>query len=449
MNGIDRNTGDILAFTTPLVSTEQAALPAWAEAAERFFDWGQKGVYRLLNSGKNEHVCEYKVDYSRKTSALMTALKVIACLTLILPFIMLVLRHVYRLDNFVCTPARATVTPAVEKQIIKGKQVSKSLCFTLPKDVESHITGWLTLPDLARLSTVSRGTYALANYSVFWNGVINCALRFVPEQDQKLLVKQRHLAIQAAMLIKMFNITISKKLGIWDNNYHLDTISPFFLQMISKAQSLYIGGNGKGLGLKRLPNEFCELKKLTYLWLPGNQLKSLDLICQLTELDELGVHYNQIEQLPDNIGNIRYLSNLRLNNNPLGSNPFPASFSKLRALRDLWLSKCGLTEIPAVLQPLSNLQFLDVSGNALTTVPDWIGEMRGLSDLNLSNNRITQLPESLGNARFLRKLAIYGNAIAALPQSIKEQNQGFTLVLSKSQKGLLPAQPRFKVSYID
>lgn len=430
-----------LSFWTPIVPTKQADMPSWAKAAERYFDFGQTHVYRLLQTKGHDHFCEYQVDHTRQTTLFVTVLKILSFISLILPFVMLVLRHVYRLDNFICSHAAAKVKPPIAKQI--NKDGTKSLCLTLPEAVESHLTAWLTFPDLMNLSLVSRGAYAMANNSVYWKRFIGSCLQFVEEERVRKWIKERHLAIQPGLVKKAYNLVINKDLGLYAFNYSQATIDPKLLRMMLQVKSLNISG-GKLPRLTQLPPEMTELTKLEYLWLAGHRLKRLDPLYQMPTLTELGLHFNQIERLPEDLGNLIKLTNIRLSGNPLIADPLPTSILQLKKLEVLYLDKCNLTQFPTALRGHTYVTYLYMSNNNITEIPDWIRENRRLVTLEVAHNKIKRITESLGELPYLGTLTVTHNPLDELPRTI--QNWGkFTLVISKEKKHLLPANPNFTV----
>jgi Leucine-rich repeat (LRR) protein len=79
---------------------------------------------------------------------------------------------------------------------------------------------------------------------------------------------------------------------------------------------------------------------------------------------------NQLESLPESIGN-------------------------LTALEDLALSGNRLAALPAGATALPKLRRLAVNGNRLTAVPEEWGVCKELQELHLQGNRLTAVPDGL------------------------------------------------------
>ena len=81
---------------------------------------------------------------------------------------------------------------------------------------------------------------------------------------------------------------------------------------------------------------------MRYLNITDNQLSTLpESIGNLTSLIELRLYNNQLKNLPDTIGNLKNLRELHLMNNPLTS--LPDSIGKLKNLTQLDLRNNHLT----------------------------------------------------------------------------------------------------------
>jgi len=70
--------------------------------------------------------------------------------------------------------------------------------------------------------------------------------------------------------------------------------------------------------IEELPEEIGELKKLKWLYLPYNNLQSLPKeIGNLENLEELDLNFNKIKELPSEIAKLKNLVTLNLENNKL------------------------------------------------------------------------------------------------------------------------------------
>ena len=125
---------------------------------------------------------------------------------------------------------------------------------------------------------------------------------------------------------------------------------------------------------------YCDFKRLSfvefiYCVLPIFYFISVLFLFRsfsfLSNLERLDLGGNELEELPDFIG-------------------------QLSSLIELWLDNNFLTTFPAEVGELKNLQCLDVSENRVDELPDEIYGLESLTDLILSSNVIHELPEGIG-----------------------------------------------------
>ena len=107
----------------------------------------------------------------------------------------------------------------------------------------------------------------------------------------------------------------------------------------------------------------------------------------------------QINQLPDNIG-------------------------QLSELTTLYLEKHDLTELPESFTSLSSLSNLFISNNWLTSLPENFGNLTSLTMLDLGYNQLESIPESIGNLENLEYLFLFNNQLTSLPETICNLNDG-------------------------
>ena len=123
------------------------------------------------------------------------------------------------------------------------------------------------------------------------------------------------------------------------------------------------------LAINEIPNEVFDLKHLRSLRLTKNNLKSVpSRIGELTELRFLGLNYNYIEYLPIEIEKLTKLTSLDLWNNNLKT--LPIELRKLKELQHLHLGFNNLNSIPKELfYPFSQLKGLDLQSNPFKDLP--------------------------------------------------------------------------------
>ncbi|WP_434685678.1 COR domain-containing protein [Pseudanabaena minima] len=178
-----------------------------------------------------------------------------------------------------------------------------------------------------------------------------------------------------------------------------------------------------GKDLEGLPSEIGRLQSLGRLILgrynAGNHLNSIPQeICQLTNLKELHISYNQITQIPDAICKLVNLTQLKLRSNQITQ--IPDVIANLANLSDLDIRSNQITQIPDAIRNLANLSQLDLSDNQITQIPDAIGKLANLTKLRLESNQITTIPDAIANLANLTELSLDNNQIKSIPQAINQ-----------------------------
>ncbi|CAH2003616.1 unnamed protein product [Acanthoscelides obtectus] len=125
-------------------------------------------------------------------------------------------------------------------------------------------------------------------------------------------------------------------------------------------------------------------------------------ILQLSRLNVLDLSHNDIESIPDELGNLPCLKELYLSHNSLGKNPKQWS----------WIQK----------NIVNSLLLLDISHNELKFASCGICKLNKLVTLKLDYNNLTHLPDGIGNMRKLKLLSASHNNLTILPGSIKLLN---------------------------
>jgi len=158
-------------------------------------------------------------------------------------------------------------------------------------------------------------------------------------------------------------------------------------------------------------------KDIKELYLSYNELTQLPKeIGNLTQLTHLSLSYNQLTQLPREIGNLTQLTYLYLSYNELTQ--LPKEIGNLTQLTHLSLSNNELTQLPTEIGNFTQLDYLNLSDNQLTQLPNEIGQLTQLTHLNLSYNQLTQLPTEIGNLTQLTCLSLHNNELTQLPTEI-------------------------------
>jgi hypothetical protein len=182
-------------------------------------------------------------------------------------------------------------------------------------------------------------------------------------------------------------------------------------------------------------------------------LESLEMAC-----------LENLEDLPEEIGNLRKLEELVIDNgNGCSMNvSLPRSIGQLTNLRVLRLygaldgREIGSEDsarsplrrpLPDTLAELQNLEELDLGRNGITSVPPQVASLRGLKKLSLDYNEIREVPSFVGELKNLKELSINANGGTRLPQSLSGLkglklfmgNNRLTLSAQKSLRARFPA----------
>jgi Leucine-rich repeat (LRR) protein len=113
---------------------------------------------------------------------------------------------------------------------------------------------------------------------------------------------------------------------------------------------------------------------------------------------------NRLTAIPEEIGILKKLTELELNNNVIET--LPASIGKLQALKKLSLSNNVLNKLPQELFELKNLEELSLMNCQLEALPEQISQLTKLKNFEIEGNLFTALPESIVNLTKLENLSL-------------------------------------------
>ena len=189
--------------------------------------------------------------------------------------------------------------------------------------------------------------------------------------------------------------------------------------------------------LETLPERIGELTSLTSLYLDSNKLQTLpESIEGLTNLVTLNLVNNQLETLPESIRELTRLTSLDLHSNQFRT--LPDSIGDFANLETLNLDYNQLETLPESIGGLTKLEILSLYYNLLKTLPDSIGGLANLVKLNLVVNQLETLPESIGGLTNLETLNLVSNRLQTLPDSIEGLTNLVTLNLDSNKFRALP-----------
>lgn len=229
-------------------------------------------------------------------------------------------------------------------------------------------------------------------------------------------------------------LTPRRSISIVDEANHIKTRlhEPEFISQYP-IRKITIVGNG-ALGhtprIHHIPDEIGNLIYLTQLVVPHNGLIKLpDTLSNLQNLKVLDVSNNKIQEFPPSVRDLNNLIYVDVSNNSLiDISPLSvsSSFKVLNAstgkyelpkkrLQTLLASRNNLIFISEDIGKMPHLCRLDLSHNGITALPESIGDLTELTKLSLHQNQITHLPRSIVNCARLQRLNIANNEITALP----------------------------------
>ncbi|KAF8025347.1 hypothetical protein BT93_F2250 [Corymbia citriodora subsp. variegata] len=192
-------------------------------------------------------------------------------------------------------------------------------------------------------------------------------------------------------------VEIDPSIGMLQNLKHLEINGCNGLRMLEKASN----EQNPCLIPQFLPNSLGNLKFLSTL-----RMENMELL-----------------ELPESIGDLTGLQCLSLSHSSVID--LPSSIGKLRSLVELTLSHTKVTELPNSIGELKRLQVLLMPGCKLRKLPKAIGMLEKLRELVAYDCELLdgEVPSEIGALSSLRILDLGGTRICKLPTSIKRLHQ--------------------------
>ncbi|XP_025949254.2 DISP complex protein LRCH3 isoform X12 [Dromaius novaehollandiae] len=180
-----------------------------------------------------------------------------------------------------------------------------------------------------------------------------------------------------------------------------------------------------------------DLSDTTQADLSRNRLSELPAeACHFVSLESLNLYQNCIRYIPEAILNLQSLTFLNISRNQLST--LPVHLCSL-PLKVLIASNNKLVSIPEEIGQLRQLTELDVSCNEIQTIPPQIGNLESLRDLNVRRNHLVHLPEELAELPLIR-LDISCNKITTIPVCYRNLRHLQTIMLENNPLQSPPAQ---------
>ncbi|CAH1266412.1 LRRIQ4 [Branchiostoma lanceolatum] len=117
----------------------------------------------------------------------------------------------------------------------------------------------------------------------------------------------------------------------------------------------------------------------------------------------------------------------------------PEEIGQLQKLRELRLDNNMLTQLPQAITTLPNLQYIDLSWNKIDTLPDGFSRLQ-LRQLYLLSNRFKEIPEEVCSLLQLDTFSVSYNPLKCLPDKISQLRGLRTMYMSRCQFDEFPRQ---------
>ncbi|NXW91418.1 LRCH3 protein, partial [Alopecoenas beccarii] len=180
-----------------------------------------------------------------------------------------------------------------------------------------------------------------------------------------------------------------------------------------------------------------DLSDTTQADFSRNRLSELPAeACHFVSLESLNLYQNCIRYIPEAVLNLQSLTFLNISRNQLST--LPVHLCSL-PLKVLIASNNKLVSIPEEIGQLRQLTELDVSCNEIQTIPPQIGNLESLRDLNVRRNNLVRLPEELAELPLIR-LDFSCNKITTIPVCYRNLRHLQTITLENNPLQSPPAQ---------
>ena len=211
--------------------------------------------------------------------------------------------------------------------------------------------------------------------------------------------KSHTISVQEGAYEKLENIKVFKV-----NNSNLTSIDASLYKM-PNLDELQLQENS----LSRIPEGISRMKTLTKLSFYKNQLTSLPSDIFDLNLKVIDLYYNELEVVPEGMGNLKDLEILFLAHNKIYS--LPESIGNLTNLEEFYVHHNRLSVLPESTGNLTKMKVARVNDNYLVDFPTQFLGMKYLNDLDVSNNQLTSLDPKLEQLSELKLLSYQENPI--------------------------------------
>ena len=186
--------------------------------------------------------------------------------------------------------------------------------------------------------------------------------------------------------------------------------------------------------IKSVPKELNNLTSLTELNLGSNKFLVLPSLENLTNLEDLKIHWGKVCRIEGNLEGLTKLKDFMANRNRLSEVPkFPSSiqtidlnvnfladlpsFDHCKNIREFSVNKNGsMKELPAGIFT-DNLEILKAEETAIESLPDEIGNCTGVKGIFMNKCKLSSLPEGITKCTILQKCDFRNNDALLLKKS--------------------------------
>jgi hypothetical protein len=285
--------------------------------------------------------------------------------------------------------------------------------------------------------------YAQAAYQNIQNILAQYGVQMQPSQaslDDQIKRYEDEISAQSVDL---------DRLGFISDNKHVISLNLSSQELITVPDSICGLSHLRFLSLKwneleSLPQNIGDLKNLEELDLDGtwssdkplyNNITSFpDSICELSNLKILRCKENGLKSLPDDIGRLRNLKELHLSKNKISY--IPESFTELQNLQTLHIDSNHIEIFSPALCLCISLKTLSLGFNQISNIPECINQLESLFQLFLDGNNLDELPSALFKLKSLEYLGLGHNKLSNLPEDITELNLSILYLNNNSFENL-------------
>ncbi|KAM6064415.1 leucine-rich repeat and IQ domain-containing protein 4 isoform 2-T2 [Theristicus caerulescens] len=191
--------------------------------------------------------------------------------------------------------------------------------------------------------------------------------------------------------------------------------------------------------LRTISSGVLSLEYLEELHMEKNLLVSIPRdINRLRHMKVLYFDQNHIQDVCEELGELKCLLSLDLSNNPLSCSSLPV-ISKLQSLRQLRLYKTNLHEIPVqICEYLHHVELLGLSDNNLKCLPKEIVNLTKLKEIYLQKNRFKSIPKELCHIANLEIIDLEQNLISFIPEEVGFLTNLVKLFLASNNLSSIP-----------